>query len=201
MFVENGHKGETGSVGAASGYNLFQKVKEITFLIRNLEFLQELVVLFLEGFLTMVLLLVNDIAAHLVYMRPAIGKHPITILPMEAFAYPTLVFNKAMALDLDLFHKVGDQHRGIEANKQVGVVGHAMHRQHFGLAGLHQGGYILMQLCFVLAGNEALPALHGKDKLQVDLGKGVGHGWRIKMLLGRPVPKLQRFSANRKRLL
>ncbi len=157
----------SGSGGAAFSFN---KIKLVFYIIANVKFLQQLQVFFPEGSFLVMNVLVQDVFADPVYMGMGVGKDTIPLLPFKSSVDPSLAVNEFIALYLDLFDELGNQHAaGLKPNKQMGVVGHAMHSEHFGLTVAHQSGNVFMEFLFVCFGNQVSAVMHGKDKLQINL--------------------------------
>jgi hypothetical protein len=163
----------SGSGGAAFSFN---KIKQVFFIIANVKFFQQLQVFFPKSTFFVMNVLVQNVFADPVYMGMGVGKDTVPLLPFKSPVDPFLAVDEFIAFDLDLFDELGNQHAaGLKPDKQMGVVGHAMHREHFGLSVKHQSGHVFMEFLFVCFGNQAPAVTHGKDKLQINLRICVGH--------------------------
>ncbi len=99
----------------------------------------------------------------------AVGEHAISFLPMKFSFHPWFAANKIIAFHLYLLHKIWNVNDRFDAYKQMRMVWHAVHGQHFGFSGLHQSGDIFVQFFFVLFRYKAVPSLDCKHKLKMDL--------------------------------
>lgn len=88
----------------------------------------------------MMLFLRLNVTDHTRYLRFRIGKHPVPRLPLKPAATKAININPLRGIGFHILHKIADRLSGVETNKHVQVIIHAINRDHFVLTGFHNAG-------------------------------------------------------------
>ena len=92
----------------------------------HLKFFQKIKIFLFECSLFVVLFLVHDVPDHPVQLGMAVGKGPISFLPVEIESGEPIVVYKFIARFLDLAHQVRKAAGGAHADHKMNVVWHAI---------------------------------------------------------------------------
>ena len=92
--------------------------------MRHSKFLEKFMVFFFKCFLSMMLLLVQNIFADPVNLWMPIRKDSVTLLPMKCIWSPMFAPDKIIAFNLHLFYKIRNINRRLNACKNVYMIWH-----------------------------------------------------------------------------
>lgn len=127
----------------------------------------------------MMFFLVHHVIIDLAYLAMPVGKSTVAFLPLKFPFYKSFFVDPFRGFALYYLHQIRNGLCGVQTNEEVNMVGHTIDGNHFMLMILYNPSCVFEKLFFPRWLNQANPILNGKYKLNVELGKGVGHGAMI----------------------
>ncbi len=112
-------------------------------------------------------------------LRMAVGKCPKPFLPCEMARNPSFAIDEVRRAVFDVAHEVRKGQFGLEADKQVRVVRHAMNRQKLLRTLCDDTADLFMKFFFEFRADQVLPSLDGKNNLDINLGVGIRHCGKV----------------------
>ena len=141
----------------------------------DLEFLEEVEILILEGLFGVMLFLIQNVVVHIFDGGVAVRKRPVSLLPTETSLHPLMFIDEIGGVVFYIPNQIGQSHRRFLTDESMHVVIHAVDDDRFLSLVFDDARHVLEDLIAPVFGKQVLPSLHGEDDLDVDLGKCACH--------------------------